>query len=307
MSVAPGRQGVIAFFVTFCVCLVALAVALNVGWVVLTLREIVPLLLGSLIFAAIITGLILNTTFLVREIRRNEQHDAFVNAVTHELKTPVTSIRLHLETLKARGAGVDENKRYEFYDVMLKDSDRLLHLIEQVLLAGQKGRVPFQQMRIDLKALAEDCLAVTRTQRHLPVEALTMVGRPGERVEVLGDPDHLRGAILNLLDNAIKYSRDQIRVEVEVGRGEDDMAMIRVRDQGIGIPPNETKRIFGRFYRTPWALTQRVKGTGLGLFIVAQTAKRHGGRAFAQSEGVGRGATFTLELPSAPRADSFSV
>ena len=130
---------------------------------------------------------------------------------------------------------------------------------------------------------------------------------PGERVEVLGDPDHLRGAILNLLDNAIKYSRDQIRVEVEVGRGEDDMAMIRVRDQGIGIPPNETKRIFGRFYRTPWALTQRVKGTGLGLFIVAQTAKRHGGRAFAQSEGVGRGATFTLELPSAPRADSFSV
>ena len=120
MSVAPGRQGVIAFFVTFCVCLVALAVALNVGWVVLTLREIVPLLLGSLIFAAIITGLILNTTFLVREIRRNEQHDAFVNAVTHELKTPVTSIRLHLETLKARGAGVDESKRHEFYDVMLQ-------------------------------------------------------------------------------------------------------------------------------------------------------------------------------------------
>ena len=75
-----------------------------------------------------------------------------------------------------------------------------------------------------------------------------------------------------------------------------------MRDQGIGIPPNETKRIFGRFYRTPWALTQRVKGTGLGLFIVAQTAKRHGGRAFAQSDGVGRGATFTLELPAAPNA-----
>ncbi len=140
MSVAPGRQGVIAFFVTFCVCLVALAVALNVGWVVLTLREIVPLLVGSLVFAAIITGLILNTTFLVREIRRSEQHDAFVNAVTHELKTPVTSIRLHLETLKSRGQAVDESKRHEFYDVMLQDSDRLLHLIEQVLSAGQKGR-----------------------------------------------------------------------------------------------------------------------------------------------------------------------
>ncbi len=307
MSVAPGRQGVIAFFVTFCVCLVALAVALNVGWVVLTLRELVPLLVGSLVFAAIITGLILNTTFLVREIRLNERHDAFVNAVTHELKTPVTSIRLHLETLKARGPAVDEAKRHEFYDVMLKDSDRLLHLIEQVLTAGQKGRVPLQQVRVDLRALADECVLVTRSQRHLPEEAVHMIGASHEPIEVMGDPDNLRGAVLNLLDNAVKYSRETVRVEVEVDKGEQDLAVIRVRDQGIGIPPNETKRIFGRFYRTPWALTQRVKGTGLGLFIVAQTAKRHGGRAFAQSDGVGRGATFTLELPSAPNARSLNV
>src|SRR5688572_19071259 len=302
MSVAPGRQGVIAFFVTFCVCLVALAVALNVGWVVLTLREIVPLLLGSLVFAAIITGLILNTTFLVREIRLNEQHDAFVNAVTHELKTPVTSIRLHLETLKARGPAVDESKRHEFYDVMLKDSDRLMHLIEQVLSAGQKGRVPIQQVRVDLNALTDECITLTRSQRHLPVESLRMINVSDQPIEVMGDPDHLRGAILNLLDNAVKYSREKVRIEVDVRQGDEDLAVVRVTDQGIGIPPNETKRIFGRFYRTPWALTQRVKGTGLGLFIVAQTAKRHGGRVFAQSDGVGRGATFTLELPAAPNA-----
>ncbi len=192
MSVAPGRRGVIAFFVTFCVCLVALAVALNVGWVVLTLREIVPLLLGSLVFAAIITGLILNTTFLVREIQLNEQHDAFVNAVTHELKTPVTSIRLHLETLKARGPAIDEPKRHEFYDVMLKDSDRLLHLIEQVLSAGQKGLVPIQQVRVDLHALADECVTLTRSQRHLPVEALRMMKASGEPIDVMGDPDHHR-------------------------------------------------------------------------------------------------------------------
>jgi two-component system sensor histidine kinase SenX3 len=307
MTVAPGRQGVIAFFVTFCVCLVALAVALNVGWAVLTLREIVPLLLGSLVFAAIITGLILNTTFLVREIRRTEQHDAFVNAVTHELKTPVTSIRLHLETLKAHGATVDEERRREFYDVILQDSERLLHLIDQVLVAGRKGRVPFQQVRIDLRALANECIDVTRVQRHLEADSLQIVGASTDAVEVMGDPDHLRGAVLNLLDNAVKYSRENVRVEVEIGKGEDDLAVIRVRDQGIGIPPSETKRIFGRFYRTPWALTQRVKGTGLGLFIVAQTAKRHGGRAFAQSDGVGRGATFTLELPAAPNGRSFSL
>jgi two-component system sensor histidine kinase SenX3 len=157
-------------------------------------------------------------------------------------------------------------------------------------------------VRVDLRALADDCVVVTRSQRHLPEEALRMIGASKDPIEVMGDPDHLRGAILNLLDNAVKYSRETVRVEVQVEKGEQDLAVIRVRDQGIGIPPNETKRIFGRFYRTPWALTQRVKGTGLGLFIVAQTAKRHGGRAFAQSDGVGRGATFTLELPSAPNA-----
>jgi two-component system sensor histidine kinase SenX3 len=298
MAVAPGRRGVIAFFVTFCICLVALAGALSVGWIVLTLREIVPLLMGSIIFAAIITGLILNTTFLVREIRRNEQHDAFVNAVTHELKTPVTSIRLHLETLKTRELG--ETKQREFYDVMLQDAERLLYTIEQVLHAGQAPRVPLRQVRIDLKSLAEECATLTRTQRHLAPDALRVATASSAPVEVLGDPDQLRGAVLNLLDNAVKYSGDNVRVEVEVAEPQDGRAAVRVSDHGVGIAQAETKRIFRRFYRTPSALAQRVKGTGLGLFIVSATAKRHGGRAFAESKGVGRGATFTLELPSAP-------
>jgi two-component system, OmpR family, sensor histidine kinase SenX3 len=304
VDVATGRRGAIAFFVTFCVCLVAAAVALNVGWIVLNWRDVGLLLLGVFIFAAIITGLILNTTFLVREIRRNEQHDAFVNAVTHELKTPVTSIRLHLETLKARGSGIDDDKRREFYDVMLADSDRLLHTIEQVLNAGQAGRVPRQQIRIDLRALADECVALTRTQRHLPAEALRLAAMPPAPVDVMGDPGQLRGAVLNLLDNAVKYSKDQVRVEVEVARSPHDLALVRVRDHGIGIPPAEMKRIFRRFYRTAGALAQRVKGTGLGLFIVSATARRHGGRAYAESEGVGRGATFTIELPAAPPGSS---
>ena len=116
----------------------------------------------------------------------------------------------------------------------------------------------------------------------------------------MGDPGQLRGAVLNLLDNAVKYSKDHVRIEVEVARSPHDLALVRVRDHGIGIPPSETKRIFRRFYRTAGALAQRVKGTGLGLFIVSATARRHGGRAYAESEGVGRGATFTIELPAAP-------
>ena len=132
-----GRRKSIAFFITLGACLVALAVALNVGWIILNATEIALLVFGIIFFLLIITGLVLNTTFLIREIRRNEQHDAFINAVTHELKTPLASIRLYLETLKKRD--LDETKRQEFYDVMLADSDRLLQTVEQVLRAGQSG------------------------------------------------------------------------------------------------------------------------------------------------------------------------
>jgi two-component system, OmpR family, sensor histidine kinase SenX3 len=296
----PGRRGAIAFFVILGVSLVALAGALNVGWIVLTWREGAVLLLGVFVFAAIITGLILNTTFLVREIRRNERHDAFLNAVTHELKTPVTSIRLHLETLLARESSISETKRREFYGLMLEDSDRLLQTIEQVLRTGQAGRTPLHVERQDLRALAEECVSFTRSRLRLP-ETSVRLARPAEAVEVLGDRNELRGAIVNLLDNAVKFSGEHIEVDVDVAR-EGDRALIRVRDHGPGLPPFEAKRIFKRFYRVPGPLTQRVKGTGLGLFIVQAAAKRHGGRAYAVSAGPGTGSTFCLELPAAPPA-----
>jgi two-component system sensor histidine kinase SenX3 len=305
MNVTPGRRGAIAFFVIFCVCLVALAAALNVGWVVITWREIVPLLLGVLVFAAIITGLILNTTFLVREIRRNEQHDAFVNAVTHELKTPVTSIRLHLETLLARAPRMTEAEREEFYRIMLADGDRLTHTIDQVLRAGQADRLPLHRARLDLRQLVEECVTLTRTRFRLPGDAVRVAPAPPDAgaVEVLGDEGQLRGAVLNLIDNAIKFSGDHVDVDVGVRR-DGDRALLEVRDRGAGLPPVEVNRIFRRFYRIPGPLTQRVKGTGLGLFIVRSAARRHGGRAYARSEGVGHGATFCLELPAAPPASA---
>jgi two-component system sensor histidine kinase SenX3 len=297
VPVVPGRRGAITFFVTFGVSLVALAVALNVRWMVMTWEQIAPLILGMFVFAAIITGLILNTTFLVREIRRNEQHDAFVNAVTHELKTPVTSIQLHLETLLKRDTALPEAKRREFYGVMLEDSHRLLQTIEQVLRTGQAGRTPLHLERLDLTALVAECVAFTRSRLHLDEPVLR---GPGEDVvEVMGDRNELRGAIINLLDNAVKFSGDQVDVQVAVARY-GSHALLSVRDAGPGLPPVEAKRIFKRFYRVPGPLTQRVKGTGLGLFIVQSAAKRHGGRAYAESRGPGTGSTFCLELPAAP-------
>src|ERR687895_1873724 len=129
MRVRPRRRKSVAFFITLGVCLVILAVALNVGWILLNWREVARLVLGIIFFLVLIFGLVLNTTFLIGEIRRNEQHDAFINAVTHELKTPIASIRLYLETLKTRQ--VDEEQRREFYNIMLADSDRFLLTVEQ--------------------------------------------------------------------------------------------------------------------------------------------------------------------------------
>ena len=114
------------------------AVALNVGWIILNWRRFVPMLIGIPFFALLIAGVVLNTIFLVREVRRNERHDAFLNAVTHELKTPIASIRLYLETLQRRD--LPEEKRHEFYGIMLEDSDWLLATVEQVLKAGELGQ-----------------------------------------------------------------------------------------------------------------------------------------------------------------------
>src|SRR5579859_3029089 len=135
------RAKTIAFFITLGSCLVGVAVYLNISWIVHTWRNVVTLVLGVVFFSLIIAGLVLYTIFLVREIRRNEQQDSFLNAVTHELKTPITSIRLYLQTLERRK--LDDMQRRDFYRLMLDDTDRLLGMVEQVLRAGeirQRGR-----------------------------------------------------------------------------------------------------------------------------------------------------------------------
>src|SRR5213596_1072114 len=212
-----GHRKSTAVFITLGACLVALAVALNIGWVVLNWRYGVLMILGVLFFILIISGVVLNTIFLVREIRRNEQHDTFINAVTHELKTPVASIRLYLETLQSRE--IDEAKRREFYKVMLADSDRLQNTIEQVLRAGASGRSSRQlnQSRIDVSELVRDCVTVAALRHHLPEGALRYSESlpDGEHATVMGDPDELKAAVSNLIDNAIKYSGSNISVLVE--------------------------------------------------------------------------------------------
>jgi signal transduction histidine kinase len=294
--VGTGRKKSIAFFIALGTGLILLSILLYVGWVVWGWRSGILLFLGIVFTSLIIAGVVLNTIFLVREIRRNEQHDAFINAVTHELKTPVASIRLYVETLKTRA--VDESKRNEFYGIILSDSDRLLGTIEQILRTGRVGsssRKPhLAPMRVD--ELVTECVARARILHNIPPDALKY--EPGPPLPILGDYDEVHAAVSNLIDNAVKYStHDNLGIEVDTGEWEGRFAEIRVRDKGAGIPRGELKRIFKRFYRVHSPLATRVKGTGLGLYIVRSVAKRHGGRAWAESSGPGQGSTFILQFP----------
>jgi len=284
-----------AFFLVSGICLVAIAVVLNVSWILLNVREVALLVVGIIFFAVIITGLTLNTIFLMREVRRNEQHDAFLNAVTHELKTPIASIKLYLETLRSRN--VDEEKRSEFYDIMLADSDRLLGTVEQVLQASRtRERLRgINRSEFDLRELLTEAVSRTISRYHLDDSAVRM-SMPAEPVEISADREELQTVFLNLLDNAVKYSPDGPRISLRVitrSRWVD----VYIKDSGIGISRADLKRIFKRFYRSHEKAAGQAKGTGLGLAIVRGIVERHGGRVTADSAGLGKGTTFLVRLP----------
>lgn len=299
------RRKTTIFFLVLGISLSALTVALNVGWILLSLREVAVLVLGIIFFALITTGLILNTVFLVREIRRSERHDAFLNSVTHELKTPIASIRLYLQTLKSRE--VTEEKRAEFYDIMLADSDRLLRTVETVLQAGQmtERKREFNVTDIDINSVVADAVETVRSGYNLDEGVIKLV-RSEKTLLVSADADELKTAFVNLLDNSVKYSGHERKISVRIKSSSlNHKVAIVVRDNGVGIPASDLKRVFKRFHRVANANSE-VKGTGLGLFIVKNIIERHGGKISADSRGVGQGATFSVHLPLSRYEDSGS-
>ena len=322
------RRPAIALFILLGIGLVGLTVALNVGWIIMNWREQVMLFVGIPVFILLIAGVVVNTIFLVREIRRNERQDSFLNSVTHELKTPIASIRLYLETLQRHN--VPEEKRREFYEIMLADSDRLLSTVEQVLKAGEMSQRLSSRAReqLDLAALARSCITTTLAQNHLPAEAIVFhtpdsKGQPDTPLQdsaaasgivpsdrpviVLGNAEELHTALLNLLSNAVKYSPNGVKATVRLSLKGEKWAMLEISDSGIGTDAPHLKRIFKRFYRVPTRAVLRAKGTGLGLYLVRSIARQHGGDAFAQSAGEGLGSTFTLKLPRLTREKSLQT
>jgi len=285
--------------------LIVVALALTVAWGILAAPEtagprvvtparVVAYFFGSLLFLLLIAGLVLIVLLLLREVRLNERQSNFVSAVTHELKTPVASLKLYLETLEYRD--IAPERRAEFYRTMRQDIERLNVTINNVLNAAMYTDRPVAEPRpLDLARLARRAAELTTTRHQLAPDAIRYEGPASLRVG--GDSQALETALLNLLDNAVKYSKERVQVELEVWGDGDGQAHVRVRDHGIGISRTHLPFIFTRFYRIGSEVRRSRTGTGLGLFIVRASVKGHRGSIAVDSPGPDRGASFTITLP----------
>ena len=293
-------------FITMGVILIVVTVALTVAWILgvpdrshpatefATLRWVIYLL-GSLLFLLLIAGLVLIVILLLREVRLNERQSNFVSAVTHELKTPVASLKLYLDTLQLRD--LPESRRADFYRTMHQDLDRLHTTINNVLNAAMyTDRPVVDPQPLDLAKLARRSIELTRTRHQLPRETIQYDGP--DNLMIRGNAQALETAVLNLLDNAVKYSKDRVEIQVEVRADGDGQAQLRVRDHGVGMSRAQLPFIFNRFYRIGSEARRSRPGTGLGLFIVRSVVKGHRGTVSADSPGPDKGSTFTLTLPA---------
>ena len=303
----------VGFPLTLGFVLPILALVLAVVYWVLVLGDIRPvapsglatldwvlLLLGTMFFALIIVGTGWLGSWLVREMRLNQRQQAFLDAVTHEMKTPLASLRLSIETIERHD--LDRERRREFLDRMCVDLDRLHQTVDQVLAAAraeEPGRSPVLRTVV-LRDVLESCIAEIRDRHMLPDEAVSL--DTGQNPVVRGDPTELSVVFRNLLENAVRYSDEPIEVKVAVAGPSDGRVSVDISDRGIGIPAGELRKIFQRFYRVGRDVQRTAAGLGLGLFIVRSLVRRQGGRVVARSEGSGEGSRFVVTLRAARRA-----
>lgn len=284
-----------------------LVVALAVGWQILVWRDdtsadtglsrldAVLFVLGSLFFLFVAAGLVWLCVKLVLEMRLNQSQRAFLDAVTHELKTPLASFRLGLETLTRHR--LDRRQREQFLGRMAEDLDRLERTVSHVLAAARAEETlqsRTSQGEVELKGLLTENIDELRARHNLSDESVQIdVTRP---LLVRGDASELGLVFRNLFENAVKYSDQPVQIRVGVEEVSDGRIRVEISDRGIGIPKQELRRIFRRFYRAGRDVQRQVSGLGLGLFVVRSLLRKHGGRIVALSEGAGRGSRFIVTL-----------
>ena len=288
---------------------VLLSMALLVGWSFLLGQKITRsadiagdvwlLVLGALSFVLIIVVLVLFVVSLARGIIEVRKQDTFIDSVTHELKSPLASLQLCLETLGREG--LEGDAREKLRHMMLQDVDRLHAFIDDVLEANRLSYARPGMLNLSdvpLSQLTEQCAEAVRARHKLEPQELLIDVDPD--LIVTTDRAALEIVVKNLIDNAAKYSKRPARVEVVARRDSDRKVLLEVSDNGIGIDRKNLKRVFHRFYRVEDQEIRQRRGTGLGLFVVWALVKQLGGNVQALSEGRGLGTTMRVELPVAP-------
>ncbi|HIF92830.1 MAG: HAMP domain-containing sensor histidine kinase [Myxococcales bacterium] len=284
-----------------------LVLALAIGWQILVWRDdsqagaglsrfdAVLFVLGSLFFLFVFVGVVWLCVKLVLEMRLNQSQRAFLDAVTHELKTPLSSFRLGLETLARHQ--LEPVKRGEFIDRMSEDLDRLERTVGSVLSAARAEETLHSKSskdHVELLGLLTGNVEELRERHQLSEDAIEVAKT--HPLDVRGNANELGLVFRNLFENAVKYSNDPVRIRVGIEEVSDGRVRVEISDDGIGIPKHELRRIFRRFYRAGRDVQRQVSGLGLGLFVVRTLLRKHGGRIVALSEGAGRGSRFVVTL-----------
>jgi len=284
---------------------VLLTVAVLVGWVLVITKTLSLtqafwgnrwLLAGGIVSLAVVMSvLVMFSVSLVREILQARRQQTFIDSVTHELKSPLASIKLCLETL-ARD-GVSSPQREELRQMMLTDVERLTVFIDDILEASRIAHGQHSQLAsvVSIPTLVEHAVEGIRRRYNLPADAITVEGP--EKLDITTDPTALETVLKNILDNAVKYSSTPAHVIVRIEPKTMGQLELSVSDQGIGIERTNLKRIFRRFYRVPSDDVYARSGTGLGLFVVAALLRNLGGSIRADSPGINRGTVVTIKLP----------
>ncbi len=291
------------------IVMIALLVVLTIGWVLLTIFGAsaeptsaglfwVLLPIGTTFIALLLAGVIIYLVFSIKAINFSRRQSNFIDSVTHELKSPMASMKLYLQTLHRREVGQEE--RAAFYRFMLEDVERLNHLINQMLNAGrlESRRVDGETESVSLDDLLQECAEGVCLRYRVPTETVRL---DLQSCTIRAGRLDLEMIFRNLLDNAVKYAAGaEPQVEVSLRPTSDGGSLTRIADNGRGIPPKLRRKIFGRFVRLGLELEREKPGTGLGLYIVRTLVRRLRGRIRVRDREKGPGTTFEVQLPGGP-------
>ncbi|MCB9778039.1 MAG: HAMP domain-containing histidine kinase [Alphaproteobacteria bacterium] len=298
--------------ITLTVVGVLLSIALLVGWTVLIAQNLDAsdrlaatntwlLFAGPASFVTIIVVLVIFCIRLVRDILQDRRQSRFIDSVTHELRSPLASLRLCLQTLERRE--LTASQRAELQQMMLEDVDRLSAFIDDILEANriEHGGEGVAWREVDLHELVERVGPRVCARYKTSADVIRNEVPPG--LSLRTDDTALETVVKNLLDNAVKYSDPPAQVTIRA-RMDSRRVHVEVEDRGIGIPRTHLKRVFDRFYRVPSVGVRKRQGTGLGLYVVASLVRTLGGQLTAHSPGKDQGTTMRFSLPIEPRGET---